>query len=210
MQNVELRYSPISEEHQINRTRIQLVGGAVCVILGLMETYPIFTGPYILVPAVGMIIAFVSILVARFYKQFLKKYGHRIESIVLFISGVTMCITGLGFHIQGSRYLPFAYYFITLLYFIILPFLWIPARKNSCFLDVTDTGLTVHRLMFRTRIFSWQQIESIKIKDTVFYLKSAGRKKRKFYIPKTQMSEYTQMIQLLEKIKKKHTFSIIK
>ena len=112
------------------RDRVQLLSASLCILIGYSETFSFYRGMLILIPLVGFAIAILNVIFARFYQALTERLGDKFEMILLRLNGVIMVITGLGYQLFGSNYIPYAYYFISVLYFVVLPKVVLPVKKK--------------------------------------------------------------------------------
>ena len=211
MREVKIQYTAVSQRRQEWRDRLQLLGASISIIIGYAETFHIYTGIAIILPILGFVIAFLNIIFARFYQNLIQKYGDKFELALLRTSGIAMLITGIGFHISGSKYIQYAYYLLTLLYFIILPYFILPAKKNKRVLILTPSDLVVHKRI-RAIKNAWQDIERIWIQKDVIKIKQKGYNKIKQYFIKPNAEEQNAISEFIETIKfeKDYGFEILK
>ena len=207
MNEMIINYNTISPHRQSWRDRAQLVGASISIFVGYSETFASYTGISIILPIIGFIIAFVNVLFARFYQKFRDKYGDKFEILLLRINGIIMLITGMGYHVLGSKHIQYAYYFLAVAFFIFLPSVVLPAKKNKLFLKITPSQITIHKLV-KSVSHAWQNVDSLFLGDGILLLKLNNRKKsKKFYIEQVQNLPRAKLIDYINKLKSENKYS---
>lgn len=211
MKEVKIKYNTVSPRRQEWRDRLQLLGASISITIGYSETFHIYTGIAIILPILGLFIALLNIIFARFYRKLVQQYGDKFELVLLRTSGIAMFITGIGFHISGSKYIQYAYYLLTLLYFIILPYFILPKKKNKLVLILTPSEFIVHKRI-RAIKNAWQNIERIWIQKGVIKIEQKGHNNIKQYFIKPIPEEQAAIFEFLEMIKleKGYGFELLK
>jgi hypothetical protein len=205
MSEIKVKYNTISPRHQERRIRFQLIGASICIIIGYFETFNVYTGITIILPLIGFALAFLNLLFARFYRSLVQKYGEKLELILLRNNGIIMLITGIGFQIAGSKYIQYAYFLLSILYFIILPNLILPAKKKKLVLILSPSKLIVRN---RIRLIKkdWQTIDNIWIQNGIIKIKQKGHKKIKQYFIEPNDEKQTAISAFIENIRSEKGF----
>jgi len=182
MKELIINYSNISPRRLVIMDKVQLIAAAAGIALGYYETWNKYEGISIIVPLTGFVIAFINILVVRFYGRLVNKYGNKFEIFLFRLNGIVLLITGISFQIFGAKYIQYVYYIIALFSFYIVPNFIIPAKKQKYYIHLSDTQIIVSRF-FSKNIFSWNEISSFKNNNGILVLKN-NRSKRaaKFYL----------------------------
>lgn len=195
MDEIAIKYDKISPRRQEINDRIQLLAASITIFLGYWETLSFFKGILFLLPVTGYAIALINILFVRFYKRLIKKYGYRFEVLILRINGIIMLTTGIGYHLTGSKYIQFAYYFITIWFLFILPFFILRLRKKRI-LRFTPSKIIVTKLLRETEMF-WNDIDFIDLQGNLLTIgKKEKRRKRKYFLEQDEkkLSQITDFI----------------
>jgi hypothetical protein len=200
MKEIKIKYSTVSPRRQELRDRLQLIGASISIIIGYSETLNIYAGITIILPIIGFVIAFINILFVRFYKNLVQKYGDQFELVLMRTNGIIMLITGIGFQIAGSKYIQYAYYLLTILFFIILPYFILPAKKKKLVLIFTPSELIVHKRL-RAIKSAWQHIDRIWIHKGVIKIKQKGHNKIKQFFFEATTEKQTTIYGFIENIK---------
>ena len=200
MKEIKVKYSPVSPGRQEWRNRLQLIGASISIVIGYSETFSIYTDITLMLPIIGFVIAFLNILFARFYRNLIQKYGNKFELILIRTNGIVMLITGIGFHLAGSKYIQYAYYLLTILFLIVLPNFILPAKKRKLVLILTSSELIVHK---RIRVIKnvWQNIDVISIQKNFIEIKQKGHNKFKRYFIEPATKKQTEISRFIKSIK---------
>ena len=181
MDEITIKYDKISPRRQEINDRVQLLAASITIFLGYWDTLSFFTGIKMILPVTGFSIALLNILFVRFYKRLIKKYGYRFEVLILRINGIIMLTTGIGYHLTGSNYIQYAYFILTLCYFLILPYFILKVRKRRM-LRFTPSKIIVTKLLRETAMF-WNDIDFIDLQGNMLTIgEKEKRRKRKFYL----------------------------
>lgn len=208
MKEMKIKYNTISISRQLLRDRLQLISASIGIVVGFWETIKIYKGVFLIIPILGFAMALINIVIAKFYIKFMYKYGDKLELILIRMNGMMMLITGLGFHILGSKDIQYAYYLLSFLYFIIFPYFLLPAKNKKLIFHITLTGIVINRLFLKVIQYPWQEIESISLKNEVLQLKIKNRgKMKKYFIQKDDLSQHSEIIDFIKKIKSKNKYS---
>lgn len=200
MREIKIRYNSISPHRQEWRDRLQLILASVSIIAGYSESLSIYTNVAIILPIIGFFIAFLNILFARFYRYLMKKHGDKFELLLIIANGIVMLITGIGFHISGSKYIQYAYYLLTIMLLIIFPIFILPAKNKRMFLTFNQSEFIIQKRM-RAIKNAWQNIDLIGIQNNVLRLKLNGQKKIKKYFIEPDVKRQTEIINFIENLK---------
>lgn len=211
MNEILIPYNTVSPRRQEFRSRIQLLGASMCIVIGYSETLSFYTGIFIILPIIGFAIAVLNIIFVRYYRTLVKKYGNKFEIFLIRTNGIIMLTTGIGYHITGSKYIQYAYYLLTILFFIILPRFILPAKKKRLTLQITRSGIVVQRSI-KTVIHKWQNVELLCIKKNVLKIKKSGKRKIFKYFLEQKNNKQDQILSFVETIKSEygHEFDIQK
>ena len=182
------------------RDRLQLLSASLCIALGYSETFSFYRGMLILIPLFGFAIALLNVIFARFYQMLTERLGDKFELLLLRLNGVIMVITGLGYHLFGSRYIQYAYYLISILYFVVLPKIVLPVKKRRLSLHLTDSGMTITTLT-RSVVWPWESIVSAHLLDNVLEIKRKGHNRTKhFYLEISDPAQRDELDHLLQRV----------
>jgi hypothetical protein len=206
LKSIEIKYNTVSPHRQEWRDRLQLLGASISIVVGYMETFNIYTGVAIILPIAGFLIAFLNILFVKFYRNLVQRYGEKFELILLRINGFILLITGIGFHITGSKYIQYAYYLLTILFFIILPYFVYPAKKKKLFLIFTPSEFVVHK---RIRVVKtvWEKIDLVRIQKNLIEIKRKEHDKITRYFINPTDEENTEIANFIENLKIENSYS---
>ncbi len=200
MREIKIQYYSISPHRQEWRDRLQLILASVSIIAGYSESLSIYTNVAIILPITGFFIAFLNILFARFYRYFMKKYGNKFELLLNMANGIVMLITGIGFHISGSKYIQYAYYILTMIFLIIFPIFILPAKNKKMFLTFTQSEFIVQKKL-RAIKKAWQNIDLIGIHNNVLISKLHDQKKNKKYFIEPDDKRQNEIMNFIENLK---------
>ena len=201
MEEMKIGYNTISSDRQQTRDRLQLAGAAICIFLGFWDTRRMYTGITIMIPIIAFAISIINIIIARFYHKMIKIFGDRLELIVLKINGMIMLITGIGYKLGGSNDIQYVYYLLALIFFIILPYSLLPAKKKNFFIHINQSEIKIYKFFFKPVIHTWQEIEFIILNKSYLELKKKGRKRsKKYFFNKTNTSLHSDIHNYLNKI----------
>jgi hypothetical protein len=208
MEQLKVLYTAISPARQARIDRFQLLSASFCLVWGLGETLKGFSGMLLLIPIFGFIAAVFNIVMVIFYSKFKNRFGDRVEILFLKSNGIIMLITGIGFHFSGSNRIQYAYYILTLLYFIILPYFLIPARKKKYILRLNPTEIAFYKPLFKPTLYSWQKIESIMVDKNGLQLRITGKKRfKRYYFQQNNGELIIEIVNQLTKIKSDNGYS---
>jgi hypothetical protein len=201
-------YTAVSPARRVRIDRFQLLSASFCLVLGLGETLKGFSGMLLLIPIFGFIAAVFNIVMVIFYRKLKNRFGDRVEVLFLKANGIIMLITGVGFHFSGSNRIQYAYYILALLYFIILPYFLIPARKKKYIFRLNPTEITFYKPLFKPALYSWQGIESVMVDKNGLQLRTTGKKKfKRYYFQHTNDELGIEIVNQLTKIKSDNDYS---
>jgi hypothetical protein len=200
MRKIRIRYNSISPRRQEWRARLQLLLASVSIIAGYAENLGTYTHIAVILPTIGFVIAFLNILLARFYRYFIKKYGGKFELLLFRSNGIVMLITGIGFHISGSKYIQYAYYLLTIMFLSIFPIFILPAKNKRMFLTLTQSEFIVQKRL-RSIKNAWQNVDLIGIQNNVLRLKLHGRNKFKKYFIEPDPKRQTEIMVFIDKLR---------
>ena len=206
MDELTISYTIVSPHRQEIRNKLQLIGASVCILLGYSETINIYSGIFIILPIVGLILAILNIIFVRFYRILREKYGDKFEIFIIRTNGIIMLLTGIGYQVAGSKYIQYAYYLLTILFFVILPNVILPAKKKRLVLQFTRSGIIVQK-RFRTVTNTWQSIDSLCIQNGILEIKKKGnREKIKKYYLDQKNGEQGQLFNFIWTIKSENGY----
>jgi hypothetical protein len=205
MREIKIRYNSISPRRQEWRGRLQLIAASVGIIAGYSESLSIYTSVAIILPIIGFFIAFLNILFARFYSYFMKKYGNKFELLLIRANGIVMLITGIGFHISGSKYIQYAYYILTIMFLIIFPIFILSAKNKRMILTFTQSEFIIQKRL-RPIKNAWQNIDLIGIQNNVLSLKIHDQNKIKKYFIEPDDKRQTEIMDYIEKLKAENDY----
>lgn len=211
MKEIIIPYNTVSPRRQVFRNRIQLLGASICIVIGYSETLSFYTGIYLILPLIGFAIAVLNIIFIKYYRILVKKYSDKFEIFLIRTNGIIMLTTGIGYQITGSKYVQYAYYLLTILFFIILPRFILPAKKKRLTLQFTRSGIVVQKRI-KTVIHKWQDIELFCIKKNNLKIKKSGKGKIFKYFLEQKNNKQDQILSFVETIKSEydHEFDIQK
>lgn len=207
MNEIIIPYNTISPQRQKFRDRIQLLGASICIVIGYSETLSFYTGIYFILPLIGFAIAVLNIIFIKYYKILVKKYGDKFEIFLIRTNGIIMLTTGIGYQITGSKYVQYAYYLLTILFFFILPWFILPAKKKRLTLQFTGSGIIVKKRI-KTVIHKWQNIELFCIKKNVLKIKKSGKVKIFKYFLEQKNNKQEQILSFVKTIKSEYGHEI--
>ena len=119
-----------------------------------------------------------------------------------------MLVAGLTYHIHGSKYIPYAYYFISLMFFMVVPNFLLPAREKKMVLNITSSDIVIHKWLLKPVVYPWHEIESLVLNRGVLQLKSKWkRRSKKYYLQGISRSKKTEITRFLEEMKQNRNFS---
>ena len=205
MKSLKVKYNTVSRRRQEWRDRLQLLGAAIGIVIGYMESFHIYTGISIVLPITGFVIAFVNILFVKFYKNLVQKYGRKFEFILLRINGLVMLITGIGFHITGSKYIQYAYYLVAILYMIVFPFFIYPMKKKNLVLLFTPFEFIAHK---RIRVIKtpWKDIDRVRIQKDLIEVKQKKHPKIDRYFIEPTVEKYAEIFDCIDTLKSENGY----
>jgi hypothetical protein len=205
MNEIRIKYDSISPRRQEIRDKVQLLVASLTIFLGYLETMGIYKGIAIVLPVIGFAIALLNILFIRFYRNFINRYSYKFEILLLRTNGIIMLITGIGYYFSGSKHLHYAYYLLTLIYFVILPYCLLQA-KNKRILKFTQSKIIVIKKV-RTVAHLWHNIDFIDIQKNVLKISEKGNKTIKKYFLEEDELKQSQLVDFIEDIKSKQNDS---
>lgn len=206
MEEIIIKYDSVSPRRQEINDRIQLLAASFTIILGYWGSLGIYTGIKVILPITGFAIALLNLLFVRFYKKLVQKYGFRFEVLILRINGIIMLTTGIGYYLNGSKYLHFTYYFLTICYFLILPYIIIRAKKKRMLRFSESKIITSGKI--GKNMFLWQNIESIEIQGNQLTISEKNKhRKKKFYLEKDSVRQ-SEVYDFLLNVKSKYGFNL--
>lgn len=205
MNEIIVPYNTVSSRRQEVRNRIQLIGASLCIVIGYSESFNIYTGMFIIVPIIGLAIVVLNIIFARFYRCLIKKYGDKFEIFLIKTNGIIMLTTGIGYQIAGSKYIQYAYYLLTVLFFVILPNFVLPAKRKRLVLKITPSKIIVQKRL-RTIAHTWQNIDLICIQQDILQIKKKGNRKALKYYLDLESNIQAQLFDLAENIKSEYGY----
>jgi hypothetical protein len=200
MKEIKIRYNAVSARRQELIDRMQLLLASISIIAGYSESLSIYRGIAIVLPIIGFFIVFLNILFAGFYRYFVHKYGNKFETILIRANGIVMLITGIGFHITGSKYIQYVYYLLTIIFFIILPNFILPLRNKRMVLTFAESELIVQKRLRVIKI-AWKNIELISIQKSFINIRLNGEKQIKKYFIDPVGERHTEIMSFLENLK---------
>ena len=207
MKEIKIGYNTVSPARQRRRNRMQLFGAAFGILAGFWETFGLYKGIYIVIPVSGFILAGLNIIIGRFYDKVENKYGNRLDIILSRINGFVLLITGIGFHVTGSKYIQYAYYLLSLLFLIVFPYLLFPVKGKKLYMRMTDSGIIVNRLIFKDVIYPWQVIKSVFINENALQVQTKnGKKTKKYFIQDADKSKFPEIYSFINMIKSENEY----
>ena len=211
MREINIKYNTSSTSRQERRDRLQLLGASIGITLGFWETFDLYRSIYVTIPVIGFSMAFINIVIAKFYNIFRARYEDKFDILLFKLNGVVMLITGIGFHINESQYGKYAYYILALYFFIVSPYFLTPAKKKKLFIRFNSTRIVINKLFFKPVVYTWDELESIMLNQDVLHLKNnRSKKSRKYYVAESDKEKIPGVIDFLHDIKSQgnHAFEI--
>jgi hypothetical protein len=138
----------------------------------------------------------------------MKKYGNKFELLLNRANGIVMLITGIGFHISGSKYIQYAYYLLAILFWIIYPIFMLPAKNKRMFLTFTQSEIIVQKRL-RAIKKAWQNIDLIGIQNNVLRLKLHDQKNINKYFIEPDNKRQTEIMNFIENLKVENNFKYL-
>lgn len=187
---------------------MQLFGAAFGILIGFWDTFGLYKGIYIVIPVFGFILAVFNIIIGRFYDKVEKKYGNKLDIILSEINGFVLLVTGVGFHVTGSKYIQYAYYLLSLLFLIVFPCLLLPVKEKKLYMRINDLEITINRLIFKYVIYPWLDIKSVTIYENALQLQvKDGKKTKKYFINDADKLKFSEICAFINVIKSKNGYS---
>jgi len=206
MNELTVPCSRLSPHRRAIRDKMQLIGASVCIIVGYSESYQIYTGVLLMLPVIGLAIAILNVLFVRFYRTLTDRYGDKFELFLIRLNGIIMLTTGIGFQLAGSKYIFYAYYFLTLLFLIILPGYLYPVLKKRFVIGFTASGI-ITRGRFKSAIHKWQNVEALYLDQKLFRLKNKDNPKKsiKYYV-ELENTDLEPILGFIDEMNKQYPF----
>lgn len=207
MESYTIYYSTKSSKALIRQNRFQLLGASFSIIIGYLESFQFYTSLSAVIPVIGLVVAFCNITFAAFYEKLTKKYGNKFEMLLLRTDGLIMLITGIGYDLAGSDLVPVAYYMLTLMYFVVLPYLLLPAKAKRYFIQIGPSGISLRGMLMRLQL-KWGDIEFITLQNDLLTLKRLGRRKVYKCFIREYEAGFSQILEFIKKVETRNHFNL--
>ena len=205
METLTIYYNTKSPGAELRQNRFQLLAASLSIVIGYFESFRFYTGISVVIPIIGFIIAVFNIPFAIFYTKLTQKIGKKFELLLLRTDGLIMLITGIGYQLAGSNLVPIAYYILTIMYFVVLPYFLLPVKAKRYYIRLNKEGVSLRGLVKRLQL-KWSDIEFITCRDDLFKLKRTGKRKvQKFYL-KSNETDLKQAARIIKQAKVKNNF----
>ncbi len=185
MESITLFYTRISEKRQRRANRLQSASAAFGLLAGLMDGPEAFQTTGFIIPILFGLLILVNLSVAILYDRLKSILSHRFEALLFRINGMAMLVTGILFHLTGKDQIQYAYYFLSIAYFLLLPWLFARLQKRRK-VSFDKSGVTISRITRKLDFRPWSAMTEIRWSGNTIHLAIKGRRDKKFHLIQNQ------------------------
>ncbi len=177
-----LFYRTTSPRRMENAEKIQFMLTALGLFIGGFDGLSNPNRLYAFISLLLILIGILYLVLTAYYHKFKLKFKNHSDKFISIIAGVFMFLTGISFALNNihSR-IQYCYYLIGLAYIFGLPRL-MKRNKLKYQMTVNASGITMGRMLRKSRFFTWEQLESIKLTPSMIELHLKNSKPKQLFL----------------------------